>query len=769
MKKIYSLISALAISISALAQAPVPTSYDFENGGAYPSGWTLNPLGSGSQYYTSAFACNTSAYSLKLDFDLENLTISLSSQPGIVTYNLRANTGSTTAFSGNFQVQESADGNSWTAIKTYTNGMIDVSTCQTQTATPTNPNSRYIRFYFADKITGNVCIDDINIATPSVALGIKVKQGTAQLSNGGFINPIGVAVSSTTSLPLTVENIGISSALTVSTAIISGLNASEFVATTSAPLNIGTSSNSIFNIDFTPTAAGTRTATLTFTTNDPNNSTFVVNLYGVGGQYATTPSVQANNLTFPINKTYRLLGQFNTVNSSIDALGGYLILRKNGGNVTDVPVNGTEYKRGQYIGTSQVVYSGAITSSQGAFSPAYIRASNTYGFAIFTYNGEGAFISYNTSSPLSQTITTPYTMMPSNEYSTINPSNTSFLTDLSAKINPHTPVFYSNYGPTMIDRFETRDTFITSPVVFTRVINCSYSGYTRSYNDPFDWGALDFSREHTFCHDWMPTNPADNPEKPEYNDQHNLYPTKQTNVNAVRSNFPLGEVTGSVASSYLLSKKGSDSNGNSVFEPRDQHKGNAARAIMYMATAYNGIGGNNWKLRNPISVTINYAQDQNLLKKWHFQDLPDSYERSRNDFLDSLQGNRNPFIDSVSYACYIDFSNMTYISAPTYTTGVNSPCYVSVGIKENVATQFEYVLAPNPTNGEFYLMIDAKVSEKFNLDITDIAGRNVYKRTVDVVNGFNNVLINDVKLQSGVYFVNLKYNNEKITRKLIIQ
>jgi hypothetical protein len=112
---------------------------------------------------------------------------------------------------------------------------------------------------------------------------------------------------------------------------------------------------------------------------------------------------------------------------------------------------------------------------------------------------------------------------------------------------------------------------------------------------------------------------------------------------------------------------------------------------------------------------------------------------------------------------------MSYIPAPTYTTGINSPCYVAVGIKENVATHFEYVLAPNPTSNEFYLMIDAKVAEKFNLDIMDVTGRNVYKRDVDVINGFNNVVVNDLKLNSGVYFVNLHYKNEKITRKLIIQ
>ena len=55
------------------------------------------------------------------------------------------------------------------------------------------------------------------------------------------------------------------------------------------------------------------------------------------------------------------------------------------------------------------------------------------------------------------------------------------------------------------------------------------------------------------------------------------------------------------------------------------------------------------------------------------------------------------------------------------------------------------------------------------MDITDITGRNVYNKNVDVENGFNNVIVNDIKLHAGIYFVNLHYKNEKITRKLIIQ
>lgn len=780
MKKITTLISAFALSIGVFAQAPVPTFYDFENGGIYPTGWTLNAAGVGTQYYTTTNACGSSAYSLKMDFagttTGENLVINVISQPGIVSYNIRGNTGSATPWSGTYEVQESITGavGTYTTFKSHTGsgGLVNGPTaCVTHTALPTNANSRYIRFYFLAKTTGNVCIDDINIATPSVPVGIRVKQGLSQIANGGFINPIGVAVASSTLLPLTIENYGITNTLSVSGATISGVNAADFVALTSTPLTINASSNTTYSINFTPSAPGTRTATLTYTTNDPSNLTFVVKLYGVGGTLATVPSGQATALTFPNVKTYVLDGQFTTSPAAIDALGGYLILRRNGGSVVNNPVPGVTYQRGEYIGTSQVVFSGQISTTTASFSPSYIRASNVYGFAIYTYNGGGSYINYNLTAPLSQTVATPFSMQSPTEYSTISVINPTFLTNLSALINPHTSLFYSNYTPTMIDKFETRDTLLVSPVLFTKVITCAYSGLNRPYNEPFDYTALDFSREHTYCHNWMPTNPADSPEKPEYNDQHHLYPTKQVNVNAVRSNYPLGDVVGTPASSYLGSKFGTDAFGHSVFEPRPNHKGNAARAIMYMATAYNGISGNNWKLRNPISGTIAYGQDQNVLKKWHFEDLPDSYDRARNDYVESIQGNRNPFVDSVRYACYIDFSDMTYIASPTYTTGIGSPCYVAsiVGLNETTPINFEYILFPNPTASDFSLMIEANVTETFVLNITDIASRKVYTKNVDVTSGFNNIKINDVKLQSGIYFVNLSYKNEKITRKLIIE
>jgi hypothetical protein len=238
----------------------------------------------------------------------------------------------------------------------------------------------------------------------------------------------------------------------------------------------------------------------------------------------------------------------------------------------------------------------------------------------------------------------------------------------------------------MISLFVARDTTDDR-----RVITCVYSGENKIYTEPFDFTTQGYSREHTYCHNWMPTNPADL--LPEYNDYHHLFPTNQNSANAVRSNYPLGKVV-TVSSTYLGAKFGLDANGHMVYEPRDDHKGDAARAMMYEAVCYNSVSGNNWKFPSYISGSIPYGQDQYVLKQWALQDLPSNWEISRNDFIDSLQENRNPFIDNPEYVCYVNFSDMTY-----ETNG----CLAS--IEEQLLNAF--IVYPNPAKKELFLHVDA--------------------------------------------------------------
>lgn len=238
-------------------------------------------------------------------------------------------------------------------------------------------------------------------------------------------------------------------------------------------------------------------------------------------------------------------------------------------------------------------------------------------------------------------------------YNSIDTGSTGFVTELHTLIYPHTQISYDQFDETNIANFASRDT-----TGGEKVVTCVYSGENYVYTPPFTW--LPFSREHTFCHSWMPT--YNSTSGKEYSDQHHLFPTNQNNANAVRSNHPLGIVI-NVSSTYLQAKFGTNGSGQTVYEPRDTHKGDAARALLYMAVCYNGVSGNDWSFNYLNSVTLpalsEAPQNVDLLVQWHNQDPPDQWEKDRNEYIYSIQGNRNPFIDHPEYVSVIDFNTLT--------------------------------------------------------------------------------------------------------------
>jgi hypothetical protein len=308
----------------------------------------------------------------------------------------------------------------------------------------------------------------------------------------------------------------------------------------------------------------------------------------------------------------------------------------------EVPKDKVIYQVGDNIGHFKVVSCGVDT----VIVPRGIRANSTYYFKVYTFTGLNGNENYRQQNPLFFSVVTPGLSYVSS-YDILQPNAPDFLLSLSELIAPHKVILYTNYKATLMNEFEIQDTMNGKSFV-----QCAYTGEKKIFQLPFDWNTTGFSREHTYPHSWMPTNPADNPPLPEYSDLHNLYPTNLDKANTVRNNYPLGEITGAVLYGYLEGRLGY--NGiQIVYEPRDKHKGNAARAMMYMAVAYNGISSNNWKFPS--------FQEQEVLKKWHFQDLPDNYEIARQEYIYAIQGNRNPFIDHPEYVCYIDFSKMVKI------------------------------------------------------------------------------------------------------------
>lgn len=553
---------------------------------------------------------------------------------------------------------------------------------------------------------------------------INVKVGTSTILSGNQY-----VIGTTASTTFTIENLGVGN-LTVSGSSFSGASAAEFTTPfTSQIISGGSTANLVVN--FSPTGNGSRLATLTISSDDADEASYVIDLYGIGlNGLATEPSTNASNLQFSNVEAY----MFNGTYTPAPTAEKYIVLWSNNGTITGTPTDGTTYLRGDVIGNAKVAYIGTGTN----FAPRHVIANQTYDVKVFAFNGPAGFENYITTTPASGTVNSTGNAS-GTYYSGIDKTSSTFITDLSALINPHTVISYGNYKPTVMAQFEVRDT--TNGQSF---VVCSYTGERKVFNDPFDWTPLNFSREHTYSHSWMPTFPADGTSpKPEYSDQHNLYPVNQTQANAIRSNLPMNEVTGTVVYSYLDGVCGY--NGAQLcYEPRDANKGNAARAMMYMATCYNTIAGNNWGLG------VNQPQD--ILKAWHEMDPADNYEIARNEYIFSQQNNRNPFVDSASYACYINFENMTYI-----------PTGCGLGVNEQLLDA-NFSAFPVPTTNDLYLQVNGTKITAYS--ITDLSGKIIKQENLiseDVVK------LNTLNFAKGSFIVNVETPFGTTSRMIVIE
>ncbi|MCF8429259.1 MAG: endonuclease [Bacteroidia bacterium] len=706
-KKIILNISFCVIAIATQAQALLPTFWNFSTPSisAPPVGWTLGLGSNGSLTYAgSANSVGGDNTAARLDATNEYITIWLADKPGQLSYWLKG-TGINPApsFTGTFKVQESADTVNWIDMRTFTTSSPLTGTMTRFVNTPAL-TSRYIRFFYATKESGsNVSLDSVVIkAAPQATTPTLVVSRNNQIIANNTQNVVG----NNANFSFKVKNIGTIDTLVINSISFTGKDANAYAMTSTLPIKVAANDSTVINCTLNTTGNGSKIASINIFNNDIDKTQFIVNLYGIAGSLATEPSFKSTNVSFTNVTAYGMNVSISDTSSTTE---NYVVLRKKNGTITEVPTDGITYQRGDYIGAAQVAYVGKV----GTFRPAYILANNNYSFAVFSFNGPATFENYLTSSPNNVSVQS-LAGNPGTYYSTIDPSSSSFLANLSAKVNIHDTIFYSNYITTVINNFLTRDTTLGK-----KVVNFVYTGIPYIYAEPFVWNASGttgiLTREHTRAQSTMPSNNAtqnpnwprspNNLELPEYNDQHNLFPAHQTLANAPRSNNPFGEcvtVTSTSPSGY--GKLGKDANNNTIYEPKDEQKGDLARALFYMSVCYNGINGNIW--------TLPADQGLSVLMKWHQQDPPSEEEIARHEFIASVQKNRNPFIDNPSWANLIDFKTMTLITGKILT--VNTPnggenlvagkttniTWLASGITGNV--KLEYT-----TNGTDFIFIDS--------------------------------------------------------------
>ncbi|MCR9772131.1 endonuclease [Vibrio harveyi] len=127
-------------------------------------------------------------------------------------------------------------------------------------------------------------------------------------------------------------------------------------------------------------------------------------------------------------------------------------------------------------------------------------------------------------------------------------------------------------------------------------------------------------------------------------DLHHLYPTF-SKVNSERGSKPFAEIPDKKTQKWWVNDKAvngiptqnidsySEST-NEEFEPREDHKGNVARAMAYLYTVYDLPSGSKRWFENQL----------NTLYQWHLLDPVDTKELKRTQAIADIQGTVNPYI-----------------------------------------------------------------------------------------------------------------------------
>jgi len=242
--------------------------------------------------------------------------------------------------------------------------------------------------------------------------------------------------------------------------------------------------------------------------------------------------------------------------------------------------------------------------------------------------------------------------------------------------------------------------------------------------------------EHSFAKSWWGGSSND-----AYKDCYHLNPSNST-ANSARSNYPLGVPVKEFKANTGSLKVGKMHHPTMdvdfwVFEPKDEYKGDFARAYFYMATCYGHWSDGTydpvcskyqgWRLDNKdvgskfAMQNDNYlefqAWEQEVLITWHRQDPVSVKEINRMDAVSDFQHNRNPFIDYPYLAEYIwgskagepvDMRHLMASSDEDFIPGVSN------GWREDAPTAIENHQSPITNhkyvkNGQLFIQVGDQI------------------------------------------------------------
>lgn len=304
-----------------------------------------------------------------------------------------------------------------------------------------------------------------------------------------------------------------------------------------------------------------------------------------------------------------------------------------------------------------------------------------------------------------------------------------FLLLSTTAVAQHQPVFPALSGQELIDSLvsvyhpvftmgqaQSRDTLFGKIYNHNDSLTCVYTGFTiwlDPAKDPTQAAFMNgnsnaVNTEHTYPQSLGATGLAEG-------DMHHLYPTR-ADVNAARGNSPFAEIPDAQTEEwYFLNQEMSSVPGTnidsyseqtgSLFEPREDHKGNVARAMFYFYTMYKGQADQ----ANPAF----FETQRQTLCAWHLEDPADDLEWQRTWQIADYQATPNPFV--------LDCT----LPERTYCTDTGTTCIVSTDEVPQEAGFMVKNAAPNPVQNEARFNYLLGQTGEVQLYFYDLTGRKI--------------------------------------------
>jgi len=217
----------------------------------------------------------------------------------------------------------------------------------------------------------------------------------------------------------------------------------------------------------------------------------------------------------------------------------------------------------------------------------------------------------------------------------------------------------ADYKPATVLSYDVaRDTMFARINNVSDNVSCVYSGYTVYINPMNDPSTDAYNQDMNTEHTWPQSMGADVGNA--NSDLHHLFPCR-LHVNSSRSNDPFAEISDGLTDTWwrldysqtsiptsdidLFSEK--DNSG--YFEPREDHKGNVARAMFYFYTMYKEQSDTNF-----------FNDQKETLRQWNLLEAVDQAELDRSQLVATYQSNcENPFVLDTSLVRRAYFSGST--------------------------------------------------------------------------------------------------------------